>query len=191
MARRNGGHCIGDWVRARGETHKRYKLWTKQEVATLRRFYPDLEKIRRLLPMRSRKAIGGALRSFNVIWDSRRRRKWSSACISRLRRLIGQGITTKAAGELLNRTQESIQWAMRRFGLVKRRPPGPARDPLVHAVRQRGFAFNLSPYDLSKSLNAKFWAGSSINWKGLWRALRLLDGKLVNRSQGMRIVWND
>jgi hypothetical protein len=174
---RAAGHCpLGD-------------IWTEREAAIVRRHYPDYIKIRRLLPHRSRQALRGFAHRYNI---ARKSHVWTLENVHRVRKLAQAGLNRIEIYRLTKFPRASTAEAIKRHGItIRRRPPAPAKCPLVHAIRQRAFQLNMTMTDLRQEVGNKFRPAVSVTARTIRKTVRLLDGKLIEDKKGARIVWND
>ncbi len=122
--------------------------WTEAEYNILRAAWPDREKLRRLLPHRSRKSILEAASRCGI---RRALHIWTAAQDKKLRHLVRSGIPRSEIASLLGLGRMQVQNRLNYTGVTAgRQPYRPTGYPLVDAIRQRAFAMNMTLVDLDR-----------------------------------------
>lgn len=160
------------------------RLWTVDEIDTLKRLYPDYEALTLALPERTRKAIGTKLQRCNLAMP---RRVWSEAEFAIMKPLYVRGAPMSTILDRLPGKTARQVWAKASHRKVRRprRPPGKTGLALVDEVRRRAFDLNFSMAELDASVARRnyFRCPRRLDWTALQRALACLDGRVM-------VVWH-
>lgn len=168
---------------------RRDDTWTYVESEILRKHWPDLNILAKLLPHRKATAMRHMAKRCGLIPD-KVRNVWTGAQDKKLRQMASAGATRKdIAAELsLSVGQVANRPNYRRINLA-RRPPKPYGDPLIDEVRRRAFSLNISAAELDRSLGDRrifqaAWKGRHIGATHIHRAVKALGGVL-------KVEWID
>jgi len=178
----------GNFIR-RARIVRRDETWTFTESEVLRRHWPDVEALRRVLPHRTKRAIRNMAKRCGLVPD-KVQNVWTGAQDKKLRQMAGEGATRKEMAAELSLTVGQIanRLLYRRINIAKR-PPKSYGEPLVDEVRRRAFALNISVAELDRSLGGRHifqraWKGRPIGAVHIHRAVKALGGVL-------KVEWID
>ena len=156
--------------------------WTLREHEVVVCHWPDIEKIMKLLPHRTRCAIVTFATRCNL-------RKPIHHCTAAqhavLRARINQHIPKEQIASELGLTVQQITSRMQYTGLrYPRKPPRITGHRLMDAIRLRAFELNISMKDLDESCGSgRVFQGWKVSWgirtKHIEKALKVLDGHFV------------
>lgn len=161
---------------------RRHSDWTLKEHEVVVSHWPDVDKIAKQLPHRTRNAI----RSFAGKCNLRKQiHSWTQEEHSLLRRRVREGISQREIAKELGLTKLQVTNRMRYAGLTYgRRPPTPSGNKIMDAIFYRAFELNLSRKDLdalcqSRAAFSRWSPARRIHNRHIWRAVKELGGQLV------------
>ncbi|MBZ9693951.1 hypothetical protein [Mesorhizobium sp. CO1-1-9] len=168
---------------------RRDDTWTFAETEILRRHWPDIQLLRKVLPHRTAAAMRFMAKKCGLIPD-KIQNIWTGAQDKKLRQMAGAGATRKDIAAELGLTIGQIENRMnyRRINIAKR-PPKVLGEPLVDEVRRRAFDLNISVAELDRSLGNQHifraaWKRRRIRADHIHRAIKALGGVL-------KVEWID
>lgn len=157
-------------------------VWTKTEIAELRRCYPYLEAAHTALPRRTPGAIAKKAWGLGLTPP---RRIWTEDEAFRLRSPYVTGVPIAELVEMFpGRSRSQIWKKAQHMGYRRlRRPPKLTGMPLVDSIRHRAFECRLSMTDLDAFIGRKryFVSPRYQNWRALQKAMELLGGRPMVR----------
>jgi hypothetical protein len=167
-----------------GKTLAGQRLWIEAEIKFMYRFYPDCERLRKLLPGRSLSAIKSKALRMGI---TRPLRIWSDEDLKRLKGPYQQGLSIDDIKALLpGKTARQIWHRAAYSGWRRpRKPPKPTGLRPDDDVKARAFAYRLSLRDLAHhSDTGRYFLRrpSRTNWEKISRAVKALEGR-------MSIIW--
>jgi hypothetical protein len=169
---------------ARVRIVRRDDTWTFQETEVVRKHWPNVEKIRALLPHRSSSAIRRIAQLCGLKSDHDMH-VWTAAEQAKLRKMAAAGASRKEIATELNLSVSQVGSRLTYTRLkIAPKPPAPSDNPLVDAIRQRVHAVNMTLIDLDRSLGSrKIFSQSAgrqrVSPVHIHRAARALGGRLV------------
>lgn len=180
---------FGDRMRARmqhtGKTPNGNWLWTPDEDQLCIAWYPDIAKLQKLLPRRTREAIrkrGGELSKARIY------NCWTANEVRKLRGRWRDATQEQLVAEFPRHTWHSIRTKGSSFG-VRRRPwrPKPTGNPILDEIRKRAAELRISLAELDRICAAgAYFEKSSQGYapsRNVWpKAVAALGGRL-------QIVW--
>lgn len=161
---------------------RRHSDWTLNEHEVVIEHWPDIEKIRRRLPHRTRRAIQYFADRCNL---RTRRHVWTQREVSILKKRVREGVPRKDIAEELRLSLCQVASYMQHSGVrYDRRAPQTTGNLLMDAIFQRASQLNMSKKDLDELCRSgrafSGWSPSrSIHNRHLWRAVKELDGRFV------------
>lgn len=164
---------------------RRHNDWTLKEHAVLMDHWPDVDKLVKLLPHRSRKAIENFAGKCNL------RRKihfWTAREDRLLRQRVREGVPRKQTASELGLKVDQVANRLQYTGLrYARRPPKRAGHRLIDTIRARAYEMNMTTSELdeackSGSVFRKWSPARKIHHKHIQRAVQILGGQFD-------IVW--
>ncbi|TPJ34273.1 hypothetical protein [Mesorhizobium sp. B2-6-5] len=168
---------------------RRDDTWTFAETEILRRHWPDVALLRKVLPHRTAGAMRFMAKKCGLIPD-KVQNVWTGAQDKKLRQMAAAGDTRKQIAAELGLTVAQIDNRLlyRKINLA-RRPPKAIGDPLVDEVRRRAFDLKMTVVELDRSLGDRLvfqsaWKGRRIGLNHIHRAVKALGGVL-------KIEWID
>jgi hypothetical protein len=169
-----------------GKTLAGQRLWIEAEIKFMYRFYPDYERLRKLLPGRSLSAIKSKALRMGI---TRPLRIWSDENLKRLKGPYRQGLSIDDIRALLpGKTARQIWHRAAYSGWRRpRKPPKPTGLQPDDAVRNRSFERKYTLRDLDEYVAAGGYflrRPSRTNWKKISKAVETLEGH-------MSIIWSD
>lgn len=163
--------------------------WTFNESELLRKHWPNMQLVRKLLPHRTERAIKYMAKRCGLI-PPKEQNVWTGAQDKTLRRMAAAGNSRKEIAAELGLTvgQVANRLLYRKINLAKR-PPVQIGNELLDQIRRRAFDLNMSIADLDRSLGKRTifqtaWKGRHISPKHIHRAVIALGGE-------MKIEWVD
>ncbi|TIQ35974.1 MAG: hypothetical protein E5X48_11150 [Mesorhizobium sp.] len=163
--------------------------WTFNESELLRKHWPDVALLRKLLPHRSERALRDMAARCGLI-PQKEQNIWTGAQDKKLRQMAAAGNSRKEIAAELGLTvgQVANRLLYRKINLAKR-PPVQIGNELLDQIRRRAFDLNMSIADLDRSLGSRHifqtaWKGRHISPKHIHRAVKALGGEL-------KIKWAD
>ncbi|WP_133170065.1 hypothetical protein [Kumtagia ephedrae] len=157
---------IGSIQRAR--IVRRSDTWTFGEGEVLRKTWPDVDKIKALLPHRTERAIRYMAKRCGLVPD-KEQHIWTCAQDKTLRTMAAAAATRReiAAAVGLTVAQVANRLLYKRINIAKR-PPKPVSDPLLNSIRRRAFELNVSAAELDLSLGnrkifRRVWKGRDVD----------------------------
>jgi hypothetical protein len=164
--------------------------WMLVEGELLRKHWPDVELLRKLLPHRTELAIRHMAKKCGLIPD-KVQNVWTMAQDSKLRRFAAEGKDRKTMAQELGLTvaQVANRLLYKKITIAKK-PPAMTGHPLEDAIRRRAFDLRMTTRDLDRSLGYKKGFGNC--WRGskgvspvrIHEAVKALGGRLV-------VEWTD
>jgi hypothetical protein len=158
------------------------KLWTKSEIDTLRQLYPDYTAVLRRLKHRSLSAVKAKASDLGI---TRKRRVWTAAQISKLRKLFLHGTREEIAAAFPGIPLRLVYEAATYRGLHRpRRPYKPTGNEAIDQIRERSFELGYSMSDVDALVRSRRyfyrggWHSGHISHKAIGRAIVVLDGHL-------------
>ncbi|WP_406854667.1 hypothetical protein ABEG18_19250 [Alsobacter sp. KACC 23698] len=161
------------------------KLWTPEEDAILKAYYPDKRAAHAALPHRTFQAVKSRGVTLGI---APRRMVWSAVDLKRLKKMRPTASSAELTEAFPGRSLSSILHAASYYGAKRRpRPPAKMGDPLVDEIRLRAFQLGFSICDLDEEAKSRgffrSWARPKL-LRYMERAIDILGGKLV-------IEWED
>lgn len=174
----NVGAANRAYMARTGMTYSGQRLWTAEEIDTLKRLYPNYEALTVAIPDRTRKAIGTKLQRCNLATP---RRVWSEAEFEIMKPLYVKGAPMSTILDRLPGKTARQVWAKASHHKVRRprRPPRKTGLALVDEVRRRAFDLHFTTADLD-AISARrnyFRRPKRTDWAALQRVLPYLDGR--------------
>lgn len=155
-------------------------VWTAEELATLKRLYPDRDALARALPRRTAQAIAHKARQIGLV---RPLRIWSEAETLRLRKPYVAGVPIAVLTQMfVGKTARQIWRKASAQGYRRpRRPPRLVGHPLIDSIRRRAFDLRCTMKDLDSFIGrTRYFSGvRHVDWPALQRAMTLLGGMPV------------
>ena len=175
-----GGARARAYAERTGWTYGGDKVWTAEEIATLRRLYPDYRALETVLHDRTRRAIEHKAARLGI---ARRLRIWRPDEETRLRPPYVRGVPVSEILPLLNDKSAKQTWGKANHLKLKRprRRPKSTGLPLIDEIRNRAFDLNISMRELDEIAGGKglLRGPKRERWTAIGRAVRALDGELV------------
>lgn len=168
-----------------GLTYSGQRLWTVEEIKTLKRLYPDYKALVLALPERTRSAIEAKAWRCRI---ARPLRVWSEAEFAIMKPLYIRGepmpmILTR----LPNKTARQV-WAKAWNRNIQRprRPPQSTGLATVDAIRRRAFDLHFSMVDLDimASRRGYFKYPRRTDWSAIQRVLPHIGGRIA-------VLWHE
>ncbi|TPK70283.1 hypothetical protein FJ930_18330 [Mesorhizobium sp. B2-4-15] len=168
---------------------RRDDTWTFAETEILRRHWPDIALLRKVLPHRTAGAMRFMAKKCGLVPD-KIQNVWTGAQDKKLRQMAAAGDTRKQIAAELGLTVAQIDNRLlyRKINIAKR-PPKESGNPLFDEVRRRAFNLNMTGADLDRSLgNQRIFRshgkGQRVSTDAIHRAVKALGGVL-------KIEWID
>lgn len=166
-----------------GVTMSGARLWTAEENAVLRQYFPDYEKLVQALPHRTRVAIRLQCGKLGLTTP---RHSWMASQISLLRRLYSRASKQEVMAAFPGRSWSSIQKCARYYGFRRdRKPYVKLGVDALDALRQKCFERNMVMRDLDELVGSKGYfrkaswiAGGRIDFGTVVKAIEALGGKV-------------
>ena len=171
-----------EWMRRHGRTPAGQLLWSDAEVALLYEHYPDYATLVRLLPHRTRKAIGLKVAKLGLAGPLK---VWADDEVFRFKPPYRGGVPVAEILPLLNQktTTQLYGAAWKRRIRRPRRRPKLVGVPILDSIRQRAFDMNITLTELDEATGVKgyFTSPRSLRWRPILKAIDILGGKAVVR----------
>ena len=161
-------------------------LWSEEELAVLRRHYPDYQAaIRALGGRRSYRAVRAKAQALGL---TPKRNHWTGDQVVLLRRVFRSGTTADIFRAFPSRSENSIRQMAAYFNIRRpRKPFTPTGIMLIDQIRQKCFECALSMADLDEMagtgtyFSKAGWHNGTVNPKKVAKAVKALGGQLVVR----------
>jgi len=167
-----------------GLTPRGDSLWTAAEEEILKAFYPNFSRMMEELPNRTYYAIRSHTQKIGV---ARKKKQWTAAEVSRLRRIFGRCTPTELINQFPDYSRARIYSKARRLRIRRALPAFSCTGfPIVDQIRTRCRELNYSMVDLdelagtNKYFQQAQWHGrDTYNGKYICRAIEALSGTVI------------
>lgn len=170
-----------------GVTPSGSKVWASAEEELCRRLSHDRDALKRALPSRTAKGIEQKCRRLGLV---KKLNAWTSAAITRLRRLYPTASWPELMEAFPGRSRRSISEAAWKRGLYRSRKPYKITgDHFVDQFKQRCFELNVTLRDLNDAVGNRYFLTlhkeRSRRRARLSKALHVLNGQLTVEWRGL------
>ena len=183
-SRRSRARMMRDGVTPKGD-----KLWEEWEDQILRKHYPHYKRMERRLKHRTAVAIRSRCRTLGM---KRAIHVWSSAEISKLRKLYPTAPMADISAAFPHSTMINIRQVAQYHGFRRKRMPySETGFPALDAVRRRCFEARISMPELDKIARTKNYF-QKMGWRGKPRPNYRYLGLAMEALNGVVAVnWKD